>query len=411
MNLKRRTILKQLPFLAGMPHLMGQLNYNDMNPDHINWDEVKRSFPISNWKKLHMNSGSAGVMPIPVQDYVIEAIKYMNVKAPYEVWNEWQDIKEQNLLSLQQMIGAQENSIEVVRNTTEALNMIITGLQLKGQDEIIISNNAYPFAINAWFNKAQREDLSIKNIEYVLPLSDQEIVKQYESAITPHTKVIHITHMTHQQGHIQPISKIIEMARSHNIEVVVDGAHCVGHMPLDMQKSDIDYYASSLHKWLNAPHGTGLIYVRPELIGRLHNHPSSYLNATDQIKKFEHIGTRAFHQEIGISAALNFHNNIGLVHKMNRLQSLKEYWVKALEQVPSVQLHTDVDAKYSGAIATIAIDGYSGSQLVKLLDRDHDIHIKAVSGLWGSGLRVSVNIFHDYADMDRFVAAIRDIAA
>ena len=177
---------------------MGQLNYNDMNPDHINWDEVKRSFPISNWKKLHMNSGSAGVMPIPVQDYVIEAIKYMNVKAPYEVWNEWQDIKEQNLLSLQQMIGAQENSIEVVRNTTEALNMIITGLQLKRQDEVIISNNAYPFAINAWFNKAQREDLSVKNIEYVLPMSDEEIVQHYKAAITANTKVIHITHMTHQ---------------------------------------------------------------------------------------------------------------------------------------------------------------------------------------------------------------------
>jgi len=409
--MNRRSILKRLPFLAGIPTLLSDLDFQSQAHHGLDWDAIKNAFPISTWEKLHLNSGSAGVMPAHVQNYVFDAIKYMNVKAPYEVWNEWQEIKEQNLVRLRQMIDAQEDSIQIVRNTTEALNMIITGLQLKTQDEIIISNNAYPFAINAWLNKAQREDLSIKNIEYVLPLSDEEVVQHYESAITPNTKVIHITHMTHQQGHIQPVSKIIEMARPHGIAVVVDGAHCLGHMPLDMQISDIDYYTSSLHKWLNAPHGTGLIYIRPELIGRLHNHSSSYLNATDQIQKFEHIGTRAFHQEIGISAALDFHNSIGLVNKMNRLQSLKEYWTKALEQHPNVHLHTDVAAKYSGAIATIAIDGYSGSQLVKLLDRDHDIHIKGVSGLWGSGLRVSVNIFHDYADMDRFVAAIRDIAA
>jgi len=409
--MNRRSILKRLPFLAGIPTLLSDLDFQSQTHHGLDWDAIKNAFPISTWEKLHLNSGSAGVMPAYVQDYVFDAIKYMNVKAPYEVWNEWQEIKEQNLVRLRQMIDAQEDSIQIVRNTTEALNMIITGLQLKTQDEIIISNNAYPFAINAWLNKAQREDLSIKNIEYVLPLSDEEVVQHYESAITPNTKVIHITHMTHQQGHIQPVSKIIEMARPHGIAVVVDGAHCLGHMPLDMQKSDIDYYTSSLHKWLNAPHGTGLIYIRPELIGRLHNHSSSYLNATDQIQKFEHIGTRAFHQEIGISAALDFHNSIGLVNKMNRLQSLKEYWTKALEQHPNVFLHTDVAAKYSGAIATIAIDGYSGSQLVKLLDRDHDIHIKGVSGLWGSGLRVSVNIFHDYVDMDRFVEAIRTIAA
>ena len=377
----------------------------------MDWGRVKQAFPISSWEKLHLNSGSAGVMPTPVQDYVIEAINYMNRKAPYEVWNEWQEIKQSNLLRLREMLGAPERSIQVVRNTTEALNMIITGLQLNSKDEIIISNNAYPFAVNAWLNRAQRDDLNIKKIEYILPLSDDKIIQQYKAAITPQTRVIDITHMTHQQGHIQPVEKLIKLARQHNIKVVVDGAHCVGQIPLDLIKSDMDYYASSLHKWLNAPHGTGLIYVRPELVGSLYNHPSSYPEATDQIEKFEHIGTRAFHQEIGIHAALDFHDNIGLINKMERLQSLKEYWAGALQALSKVQLHTDLNAQYSGAIATISVDGYRAQQLVKLLDQEYNIHIKGVSGKWGSGLRMSVNIFHDFADMDRFIAAISDIAA
>lgn len=409
--MNRRTILKQLPILAGMPTVLSDFNCNNFDHSQLNWDQVKQAFPISNWEKLHLNSGSAGVMPSPVQEYVIEAIKYMNSKAPYEVWQEWQDIKTKNLHRIQLMVGATQQSIQIVRNTTEALNMIISGLQLSSKDEVIISNNAYPFAMNAWLNKARRDDLNINKIEYILPLSDDDIVQQYEAAITPRTSVIHITHMTHQQGHIQPIERIIKLARQHNIKVVVDGAHCVGHIPLDFVKSDIDYYASSLHKWLNAPHGTGLIYVKPELVGTLYNHSSSYLDASDQIEKFEHIGTRAFHQEIGIHAALDFHDKIGLINKMDRLQSLKEYWANALQPISKVHLHTDLDARYSGAIAAISVDGYKAHQLVKLLDQEHNIHIKGVSGKWGSGLRVSVNIFHDYADMDQFISAIIDIAA
>ena len=409
--MNRRTILKQLPFLAGIPTVLANFNCNNFDHSEVGWGRIKEAFPISNWEKLHLNSGSAGVMPTPVQNYVIEAIKYMNSKAPYEVWGEWQEIKESNLSRLQQMIGGQEKSIQIVRNTTEALNMIISGLKLNSQDEVIISNNAYPFAMNAWLNRAQRDDLNINKIEYTLPMSDDGIVQQYEAAITPQTKVIHITHMTHQQGHIQPIERVIKLARQHDIKVVVDGAHCVGHIALDFVKSDIDYYASSLHKWLNAPHGTGLIYVRPELVGHLYNHPSSYLNASDQIEKFEHIGTRAFHQEIGLHAALDFHDNIGLVNKMDRLQSLKEYWANAIAPLSKVHLHTDINASYSGAIATISVDGYKAHQLVKLLDQDHNIHIKGVSGKWGSGLRMSVNIFHDFADMDRFITTITDVAA
>ena len=407
----RRSLLKNSFLLLGLPSIIHRSNFLNIDSNTINWDKIREYFPITSWEKLHLNSGSAGVMPNPVLDYTIEAIRYMNSKAPYEVWGEWQAIKKSNINRIQRMIGAPEQSVEIVRNTTEALNMIISGLQMKENGEVIISNNAYPFAVNAWENKATKEGIQIKKISYQLPDTDDAILNQYEEVISPETQVIHITHMTHREGHIQPIDRIIEMAHKRNIQVVVDGAHCIGQIPLNLKDSDIDFYASSLHKWLNAPHGTGLLYVKPELVPSLHNHPSSYPGASDKIAKFEHIGTRAFHQEIGIHAALDFHDQIGLIPKMNRLQSLKEYWVEQLKEEPKVNMHTNIDPKYSGAVSTLSVEGFSGGQLVKILDRDYDIHIKSVGGLWGSGVRMSVNIFHDYSDLDKFVYAIKEIAA
>ncbi len=409
--MNRRSLIKSSSLLFGLPGIFHESNFFSADTATLNWDKVKDSFPISSWGKLHLNSGSAGVMPQPVLDYTIEAIKYMNSKAPYEVWGEWQNIKKSNIQRLQNMIEASDESIEIVRNTTEALNMIISGLQMKNGEEVIISNNAYPFAVNAWENKVTKEKIKIKKISYQLPANDDEVLSKFNHAINPKTKVIHITHMTHREGHIQPIDGIIEMAHKHNIKVVVDGAHCVGQIPLNLSESDVDFYASSLHKWLNAPHGTGLLYVKPELVETLYNHPSSYLNATDNIAKFEHIGTRAFHQEIGIHAALDYHEQIGAIAKMQRLQKLKEYWVNSLKNVDKIQFHTNSSSRYSASIATMSLEGYSGGQLVKILDRDYDIHIKSVGGLWGSGVRMSVNIFHDYSDMDKFVAAIKEIAA
>ncbi len=411
MDAKRRHLLRSIPLLPlGLKACSRFDVFNEVD-NAINWEEVKNSFPISSWDKLHLNSGSAGVMPTPVQEYLIDAIRYMNSRAPYEAWSNWQTIKKSNILRLGELIHASSDSIEIVRNTTEALNMLINGLKMKREDEVIISNNAYPFAVNAWENKKIKDGIAINRIQYTLPLSDDEIVRKYTEAITLKTKVIHITHMTHREGHIQPMAEIINLAHKHNIQVVVDGAHCVGQIPLDLIADNVDYYASSLHKWLNAPHGTGLLYVRPQLISTLYNHPSSYLNATDSIHKFEHIGTRAFHQEIGISAALDYHDAIGLNNKLDRLQALKEYCYEQLKGLSKVTWHTNIDRHYSGGVFTLSVQNYSGGQLVKMLDKEYDIHIKSVGSTWGSGIRVSVNVFHDTGDLDKFIAAIQNIAA
>jgi len=373
----------------------------------VNWEAVRSAFPITQWNKIHLNSGSAGVLPTSTSEALIELIRYAARKAPYVIWDEWQEIKQSNTLRLASLVGADKTELQVVRNTTEALNMIIAGLELEQGDEVIYTRNAYPFAINAWNRKAEKEGLIIKELDYVLPLSDEEILQQFRDAISDRTKVIHVSHITHHQGHVMPVNELTRLAHEAGAEIVVDGAHVVGHIAVDLHDIGCDYFATSLHKWLNAPLGTGLLFVREDKIPTLGAHLSSYEKANASMDKYEHLGTRCWANEIGITAALDFHDELGPQVKQDRLQYLKEYWMDSIAQVDRVNLYTD-KAK-SCAVAAFGIDGLKAHQLLKALDEEFDIHAKPINLKLGKAIRISPNIFTSEKELDQLVEATSQI--
>ncbi len=382
---------------------------NTTSENGIDWEEVRNQFPVVKWEKLHLNSGSAGVMPSIVSNHLKGLTDVMNQMAPYEAWSSWQDTMTDTRSRLAKMINVETQEIEFVRNTTEALNIIIYGLRFEPSDEVILCEHDYPYAINAWKNREARDKLKLHVLKFQLPQTDDQIIAAYAAAITPRTKVIHITYMTHRQGQIMPVAKLVKLAKEHDIQVVVDGAHTLAHIPLDISLLGCDYYATSLHKWLNAPHGTGLLYVNKERVADLMPHPSS--NQPDAtIQKYAHLGTRAYQQEVGISAALDFHDLIGQERKYNRLQELKHYWTRQLLDNDRILWQTDLSDDKSCAVVTIKIDGMSTSKVLKSLDQDYSIHAKSVGGSWGSGIRISPNIFTNFTELDHLVSSISEIS-
>jgi len=409
----RRTFIRNSSLVALASQFTTNLRGAEMstisNEGRIDWDGVRNQFPVVNWEKLHFNSGSAGVMPTVVSDHLKSLTDVMNHMAPYEAWASWQESMGNTRSRLAQMIHVETEELQFVRNTTEALNIIIYGLRLTSSDEVILGEHDYPYAINAWKNREARDNVKLKLIKYQLPETDDAIVEAYAMAITPRTKVMHVTYMTHRQGHIMPVRRLVELAQQHDIQVVVDGAHTLAHIPLDLSALECDYYATSLHKWLNAPHGTGLLYINKNRIADLMPHPSSN-QPDDTIFKYAHLGTRAYQQEVGISAALDFHDLIGSEQKYNRLQELKHYWTGQLLDNARMKWHTDLSDDKSCAVATIGIEGKSTSQVLKSLDQDYNIHAKSVGGSWGSGVRISPNIFTNFQDLDHLVKAINEIS-
>ncbi len=370
------------------------------------WAYIRELFPIVHWKKVHFNSGSAGVMPTYLIDACCNLMSELHQAAPYEVWTRWQDKRQNNLDALAHLCGTSSKQIRFVRNTTEGLNSIISLVNLNIGDEILIADHDYPYAVNAMQNRAKRDQLLLNKIIVDLSKSDDEIIDQYRKAIHSKTKLVLLTHMTHREGQLLPIKEITKIAQDMGSLVVVDGAHIVGQKSLNLDDIKADFYVSSLHKWLNAAHGTGMIYARKSALKHLHAFSSS--NAADEytIQQFEHLGTRGFYTEIALSGSLEFHYSIGPEIKEERLHALTSYWVEKADKIEGVRIHTRPHNDLYGAVATFAIDKMGAGELLKHLDEDHHIHAKTVGASWGSGIRISTNVFTSFDELDQLIEAI-----
>lgn len=408
----RRSFVKQVSLATVLSQWSNSINalpYRSHSTDAIDWEAIRNLFPVIHWDKIHFNSGSSGVLPIPVLEYLNELTVALNSKAPYQTWSDWTEEYQSNKVRIAELVGSDTEEIQFVRNTTEALNLIIQGIPLQSGDEVLVSEHAYPYAANAWTNRAKRDALQIRKIKFSIPESDEHIVDAFVSRITDKTRVIHLTHITHRQGHVMPIKPIIEFAKSRNIEVVVDGAHVVAQIPVDVHDLGCDYYASSLHKWLNAPHGCGLLFAKEDKLQNLFPIISAPENESG-INKFAHLGTRAWQIEVGLSASLDFHDRLGFDNKYRRLQELKKYWTSQLKDVPKIRWWSALDDEHSCSVICVGIEGVSGGQIKNTLDSEYNIHAKSVGGSWGSAIRISPNIFTSYDELDQLVHAMKTIA-
>src|ERR1700749_1977870 len=194
-----------------------------------------------------------------------------------------------------QLAGARSEEIAIDRNSTEALNTIIYGLNLKSGDEVIGTKQDYPNMIQAYKQRALREGIVYKQLSFDFPIeNDEQIIKAYEDAITPKTKIIHVTHMINWVGQIMPVKKISDMAHAKGIEVVCDGAHSFGLLDFKIPDLGCDYFGTSLHKFLSAPIGSGMMWIKKEKIEKVWPLPASGDPHSKDIRKFEELGTRSF---------------------------------------------------------------------------------------------------------------------
>jgi selenocysteine lyase/cysteine desulfurase len=257
---------------------------------------------------------------------------------------------------------------------------------------VIGTKQDYPNMINAWKQRASREGIVYTQLNFKYPIeNDEEIVNAFEKAITPKTKIFHITHMVNWVGQIMPVKKLCALAKKHGIETIVDGAHSFGLMDFSVPDLGCDYFGTSLHKFLSAPIGSG---------------PNS-----GDIRKFETIGTRSFPIEQGIGEALNFHNAIGAKRKEERIRYLKNYWATRAQQIPKVKINTSLKDEYSCAICGVSIDGMTPGELDSALFNEYKIHTVGIVWENISCVRITPHVYTRIQDLDKLVYALEKIAA
>jgi selenocysteine lyase/cysteine desulfurase len=385
----------------------------NISPDELATDEdfwyyIQQSFTVSPFL-INLNNGGVSPAPRTVQDAMKRYYDFCNEAPSFYMWRELDKGREPLRQNLARIAGCDPNEIAINRNSSEGLETIIFGLQLKQGDEIVAAKQDYPNMVNAYRQREKRDGIKMTWINLELPSEDEDyLVKKYVEAFTPKTKVVHITHIINWNGQILPVKKIAQEAHKRGIEVVVDGAHSFAHFDFKIPDLDCDYFASSLHKWLYAPIGTGMLYVRKEKIKDIYPLFASDDPLKDDIRKFEHLGTRPFYIEQAINKAIDFHEMIGIERKQKRLHYLKNYWMEKVKDLPKVKLNTSLHPKWGCAIGNVAIEGKLPGELDSFLLDKYKVH--AVGIVWENikGVRITPNVYTTTKNLDVLVEGITE---
>ena len=374
------------------------------------WGWVRESYTTSP-NIINLNNGGVSPQPKVVQDAHIRYYQLANEAPSYYMWRILDQGREGLRNKLADLCGTLPEEIAINRNATEGLNTIIFGLNLKEGDEVVLSTFDYPNMTNAWKQREKRDKIKLVWITIPQPLEDDAAyVKLYEDAITSKTKIVHITHLINWTGNLVPSKAIADMSHQKGCEVIVDAAHSFAHLDFKIPDTGADYFATSLHKWLCAPFGSGIMYIKKEKIKNVWALLSSVEPDGDDIKKFESLGTRSFASEMAIGTAIDFHNVIGTKRKEARLRYLKEYWTEKASKLTGVKFASSLKPQYSCAIANIGFDGWQAQQIEgKLFDR-YKIHTVSIVHKEVNGIRVTPNVYTNVQDLDFLVKGLTEVS-
>jgi selenocysteine lyase/cysteine desulfurase len=396
--------------LEAASNAVGHLDAGSVAQNEDFWGVIQRGYSVST-QIINLNNGGVSPAPIVVQQAVERYNQMTNEGPSYFMWQILDQGREPLRQKLARLGGTSAEEIAINRNSTEALNTIIYGLPLKAGDEVVGTKQDYPNMMNAYRQRAARDGIVYKQISFDFPIEDvATIVKAYEQAMTPKTKLVHITHVVNWVGQIMPVREIAEMAHAKGAEVIVDGAHSFGLMDFKITDLNCDYFGTSLHKFLSAPIGSGMMWVKKDKIEKVWPLTCYGDPRSADIRKFEALGTRSFPIEQGIGEAINFHEAIGSRRKQERIFYLKNYWASKVKEIPGVKLHTSLDPRFSCAICGVSVEGVPPRDLMNTLFDKYKIHTVSIDYEKIHCIRVTPHVYTTIADLDKFVDAIGEIA-
>ncbi len=374
------------------------------------WARIAQAYTVSP-NILNLNNGGVSPQPKVVQDAVDRYYHISNEAPTYYMWQILDKGREPLRAKLADLAGVSKEEIAISKNTTEALATVTWGLTFAKDDEIVMTRQDYPNMIHAWKQKEMRDGVKIQWINLELPVEEEDlIVNAFIKATTPKTRAWHITHIINWTGQVLPVKKLCDEARKRKILSIVDGAHSFAHLDFRISDFNPDYFATSLHKWLCAPFGTGMLYVKKENIKSLWPLFPNDTPQSDDIRKFEALGTRSFAAEQAIGQAVDFHNAIGSKRKEERLRYLKNYWCEKVKDHSRIRLNVSLKPDYACALGNFSIEGMDASAISLKLWTDHQIHVSAIKWENINGIRVTPHVYTTTKDLDRLVDAIVKIA-
>lgn len=384
---------------------------DDVARDEDFWRDIQSAFTLDR-SIINLNNGGVSPAPRVVQEAMRRYLEFSNIAPARTMWSVLEPEVEIVRQRLAADFGCDPEEMAITRNASESLENVQMGMDLKAGDEVLTTDQDYPRMITTWKQRERRDGIVLKMISFPTPPpSLEDLTARFEQAITPRTRVIHFCHITNLTGQIFPVRQICQMARSRGIEAIVDGAHAYAQFPFKHADLDCDYYGTSLHKWLLAPHGTGFLFVRKSKIAKIWPLMAAGPEMNENIRKFEEIGTHPAANHNAISDALEFHSTIGVERKAARLRYLRSVWTERLTRLPHVSSPTSNDPRLSCGIGLLSVEGKEPGPMADQLWDKYRILTVGIVHRQFKGLRITPNVYTTRAEIDVFCDAMEKMVA
>src|SRR6185312_909133 len=391
----------------------GSRSATDLAGDDEFWSGIRSGYRLKP-DYINLENGYYGIQPTEILDAFIQHVRDVNYEGAYFRSTVQFDRKRAVADRLAALAGCDRGDVIITRNTTESLDMIISGYPWKPGDEAIMALQDYGAMLKMFQEAGRRHGVSGKIVSVPNhPANDEEVVAMYERAITPRTKLLLVSHMVNVTGHILPVRKICDMAHARGVEVMVDAAHTYAHVRHTIPALDCDYYGSSLHKWLSAPLGAGLLFVKKEKVGKIWPLLAEPDDSASGIARLNHTGTLPVHTDLAIANALDYYTTLGPDRKEARLRYLQQYWTSKARALPGVIVNTPADPQRSCAIANVGIRGMKPGEMAARLLEKYKIYTVAIDMPEArvKGCRITPNVFTMTEELDKLLTALREMGA
>lgn len=382
----------------------------ELASDESFWEGIRAYYRLKP-DYINLENGYYNILPKPILDKYIEHIQEVNYQGSYYMRTIQMEDKKRMTDKVAALVGCSSEEFILTRNTTESLDMIISGFPWEAGDEAVMAEQDYGAMLEMFKQVSKRHGIVNKIVSVPLhPQTDEEIVQLYANAISPKTKLLMISHMININGQILPVRKICDMAHSKGVEVMVDGAHAIAHIQFNIPDLHCDYYGASLHKWLAVPLGVGILYVNKKHVKKIWPLIAEGENI-ETIKRLNHFGTNPVHTILAIEHSIDFYFQIGPAKKEARLQYLQQYWTNQVRDFGKIKLNTPAADQRACGIANVGIEGMNPSVMAERLLKEHKIYTVAIDGANVHGCRITPNVYTTSKELDVFVRALKEMGS
>ena len=382
--------------------------------DEAGWQQVAGYFPSRDPAQINLEHGYFGAMAAPVQAALDAGTRFVNEKLSPYVRGEFASHVDALREQLAHLIHAERDEILLTRSASESMQVLIGQYhELQAGDAVLWSNLDYPAMRHGMQWLEQRRGVTGVELRIELPISGAALLDRYLKAIqdTPNLKLILLSQVYPCNGQRPSVREIIAAARAKGIDVLLDSAHALGQVPLDVQELGVDFAGFNLHKWIGAPLGLGFTYIRKSRLASIEAHFGCQDFPAYDIRGRLYAGTPSIGAVLAVPAALAFHERLGgTTGKFARLAYLRRYWMSRAAAIPGVRLFSPRDDEHASALGSFTVDGLSAQELQEALLRRFGIFTVVRDLGYAQIVRETVTMIARIEELDAFVVALRSLA-